>query len=123
MFSIVENTQPSELSIKSNIQNFNFFNLSTENTLKKYTITYVGATLITDESLIHVRENLNITLEELSLCYDDNISSTGILELKSMPRLKLLNLKTFGNEKDEEIENLRQQLPHLMIASEVDLDT
>ena len=123
MFSIVENTQPSELSIKSNIQNFNFFNLSTENTLKKYTITYVGATLITDESLIHIRENLNITLEELSLCYDDNISSTGILELKSMPRLKLLNLKTFGNEKDEEIENLRQQLPHLMIASEVDLDT
>ena len=79
--------------------------------------------MITDESLIHIRENLNITLEELSLCYDDNISSTGILELKSMPRLKLLNLKTFGNEKDEEIENLRQQLPHLMIASEVDLDT
>ena len=78
---------------------------------------HLGATLITDESLRHIRENLNVTLEELSLCYDDDISSNGILELKSMSRLKLLNLKTFANDKDEDIESLRHQLPRLMIAS------
>ena len=87
------------------------------NRCNKVKALHLGTTLITDESLRHIRENLNNTLEELSLCYGDNISSIGILELKSMSRLKLLNLETFANDKDEEIESLRHQLPHLMIAS------
>ena len=81
---------------------------------------------ITDDSLTNISQCLNLTLEELSLGttgYDPGtfgvghngaISFTGILELKSMPRLKILNLY---HKKDdgEEIQNLRQYLPHLMI--------
>ena len=72
------------------------------------------ATCITDDSLKTIRQQLNLTLEELSLGPDDRdtislepyerdmvirfrqanpprISFTGFLELKSMPRLKILN--------------------------------
>ena len=79
----------------------------------------LSATFITDESLRNIRENLTITLEELSLSYSHchpDISSTSILELKSMPRLKLLNLFTYGSGKSEEMEHLRRQLPCLIIV-------
>ena len=72
------------------------------------------STLITNYSLMNIRRYLNLTLEELSLAHIGEfsvISFTGFLELKSMPRLKILNL---SNEK-EEIEKLRLGLPHLTI--------
>ena len=48
------------------------------------------------------------------------ISWIGFLELKSMPRLKILNL--YYNKDDcKEIQNLRQHLPHLMIKSVLNL--
>ena len=82
---------------------------------------------ITDDSLINIRHHLHLTLEELSLGPKDDRAATrlfglanmsiffpSLLELKSMPRLKTLNL---GYNKDdcEGIQNLRQHLPHLMI--------
>ena len=72
------------------------------------------ATFITDHSLMSIRKCSNCTLEELSLGPCDNISFTGLLLLKSMPRLKILNLY-YEKDDDEEIQNLRQQLPHAMI--------
>ena len=95
------------------------------------------ATCITDDSLKTIRQHLNLTLEELSLGPDDRdtislepyerdmvirfrqanpprISFAGFLELKSMPRLKILNLY-YKKDDSEEIQNLRQHLPNLMI--------
>ena len=96
------------------------------------------ATCITDDSLKTIRQHLNLTLEELSLGPDDRdtislepyernmvirkarqanpprISFAGFLELKFMPRLEILNLY-YKKDDSEEIQNLRQHLPNLMI--------
>ena len=68
----------------------------------------------TDDSLKNIRQCLNLTLEELSLGLDNEFSSTGFLELKSMPKLKVLNLY-LETDDGEEIQNIRKHLPHLMI--------
>ena len=95
------------------------------------------ATWITDNSLKTIKQHLNLTLEELSLGPDDRdtislepyvrdmvidfrqanpprISFAGFVELKSMPRLEILNLY-FKKDDSKEIQNLRQHLPNLMI--------
>ena len=77
----------------------------------------LNAYFITDDSLTYIRDYLNLTLEELSLEYvadGNDISFTAFLKLKSMPRLKILNL---NHKKDdcEEIQNLRQHLPLIKI--------
>ena len=72
------------------------------------------ATLITDYSVMNIRRYLNLTLEELSLAHFGEfgvISFTGFLELKTMPRLKILNL----SDEKEETEQLRLHLSHLTI--------
>ena len=72
--------------------------------------------MINDNSLTTIRQHLNLTLEELNLdACDDAISYTGLLELKSMPRLKCLNLSYCLKDDEEKIKNLRQHLPHVMI--------
>ena len=68
----------------------------------------------TDDSLKNIRQCLNLTLEELSLGLDNDFSSTGILELRSMPKLKVLNLY-LETDDGEEIQNIRKHLPHLVI--------
>ena len=60
---------------------------------------------------------LNQNLEELSMSFMDDISFTGILGLKSMQKLKCLNLRIYQNEKNEEIDNLREQLPQMSIVT------
>jgi hypothetical protein len=70
---------------------------------------------VTDHSLTNIRQCLNGTLEELSLGPCEEISLTGFLELKSMPRLKILNVYYKSYNEDEEIQNLKKHLPHLMI--------
>ena len=100
------------------------------------------ATCMTDDSLKTIRQHLNLTLEELSLGPDERdtislepyerdlvirsrqanpprISFAGFLELKSMPRLEILNLY-YKNDDSEEIQNLRQHLPNLMIKGVLD---
>ena len=77
------------------------------------------ATYTTDYSLSNIKQCLNRTLEELSLGPCDEISYSGFLELKSMPRLKILNLH-FNEDVDqdilkEDIQDLRKLLPHMMI--------
>jgi hypothetical protein len=78
----------------------------------------------TDVSLTNIRHYLNLTLEELSLSPSKDISHTGILELKSMPRLKCLKLRykkdwTDARKRglDMVCQHLRQDLPHLKITS------
>ena len=83
---------------------------------------------MTDSSLTYIRQYLNLTLEELSLVDDAGASAgpgpgaafgygitfSGFLELKSMPKLKILNLY---HEKEDCAMNLRQHLPHIKISS------
>ena len=84
----------------------------------------IEAYFMTDESMKYIRQYLNLTLEELSLvCSSDvrnhSISFTGLLELKSMPKLKVLNLNIY-NKVDycEKIQSLKQHLPHIKISGD-----
>ena len=79
---------------------------------KKIKALSLESSFITDISMMNIRRYLNLTLEELSLGNNFDISFTGFLKLKSMPRLKILNLY---DRKEDEIQNLRLHLPHLMI--------
>ena len=58
-------------------------------------------------------ENLNLTLEELNVSPFGNISYEKLLELKSMPKLRLLN---YWENSAEELENLQKYLPHVKIC-------
>ena len=79
----------------------------------KIKILSLEATFITENSLTYIRRYLNLTLEELSLG-ENKIIGTGFLQLKFMPRLKILNL--YDEIEDfTKIQYLRQQLPHLTI--------
>ena len=80
---------------------------------KKIKALNLQAIRITDDSLMNIKQHLNLTLEELSLS-DDFISFNGFLGLKSMPRLIILNLLS-ENDDSEKIQNLKQHLSHLMI--------
>ena len=83
------------------------------NRCKKLKRLSLKAKSITNVSLRNIRQYLNLTLEELSLGPCD-IRFTSCLKLKSMPRLKILNLYC-KKENDQVIQNLRLHLPHLKI--------
>ena len=72
---------------------------------------------MTDDSMPYIIHYLNLTLEELSLediDDGDGINLTAYVKLKSMSRLKILKL--YHKRDDcEEIQNLRQHLPHVKI--------
>ena len=87
----------------------------------KIKVLTLEETDVTSNSLKTIRKYLNLTLEELSLDFGiNNMNGYNIfnsfLELKSMPRLKTLNLYN-KREKDWEIQNLKQHLPHLRIRT------
>ena len=87
----------------------------------KIKVLILEATFMTNDSLKTIRQYLNFTLEELSMTYYGSkwLSFNGFLELKSMPKLKVMNLY-FEKKNNEEIQNLRQQLPHLVIRTNFD---
>ena len=58
-------------------------------------------------------ENLRLTLEELNVLGFGGISYEKLLELKSMPKLRLFN---YWERSNEELENLTKYLPHLKIC-------
>ena len=72
--------------------------------------------MITDVSIGTIRRYLSATLEELSLNWDlENITYEGLVELKSMPQLKFLNLEGSNLIIDEAAEFLKHELPHLTL--------
>ena len=108
--------------------------LSRCNKIKALTLE---ATWINDHSLKNIRPNLDLNLEELFWGpNDDGLPSlhpidrdtiiilrraistkiSSFLELKSMPRLKILNLY-YTKDECKEIQNVRPHLPQLMIRS------
>ena len=84
---------------------------------KKVKKLSLKSTWITDESLKNIGHYLNLTLEELSFLASQYITKTGLNELKSMPRLKRLNFYNSSEADCEEIQKLRQRLPHLIIRT------
>ena len=71
------------------------------------------ATWITDDSFSSIRQCLNRTLEELSLGPCDEISDPGFLDLKSMPKLKILKFyykeKYYNGDDGEVIKSIMRQ--------------
>ena len=67
---------------------------------------------ITDDSITSIIKNLQHSLEELDVSFCENISYTKLLELKFMPKLKVLNCRRRWNRAVER--NLREQMPHLI---------
>ena len=59
-----------------------------------------------------ILHHLKQTLEELNV-NDNKINSENLIQLKSLPRLKVLNCLYLHNF--DEIETLRKHLPHLII--------
>ena len=84
------------------------------NRCNKIKLLTLDTKFITDDSLETIRQCLNLTLEELTLA---NYGSFHLRlhKLKSMSRLKILNLH--NKTEDKRVQNLRQQLPHLMIRT------
>ena len=68
---------------------------------------------IDDIIMTTIIENLKHTLEELNVLDFGNISYEKLLELKSMPKLRLFNYEETSNK---ELENLRKYLPYLKIC-------
>ena len=110
-------------NISSNVEKLNLINQDVEDEnikimlsrCNKIKVLTLQALFLSDDSLKTIRQNLNLTLEELTLGYSHCNPAqqfTSFLDLKSIPRLKILNIY---NGTDEEIQNLRQHLPHLMI--------
>jgi hypothetical protein len=77
----------------------------------KLSVLNLQNTTITNDSLTHIIENLQHTLEKLHVC--DGITYSKVTELKFMPKLRVLNLDNdhegiFG---DQEKENLKKLMP------------
>ena len=93
----------------------------------KIKVLILDVTLISTVSLKTIRQYLNLTLEELSLVDFDEIDYKDFLELKSMPRLKMMKLKWGRRRYDDivEIQNLnhlRRLLPHIKILGCTEFD-
>ena len=73
-------------------------------------------TLITNVSLKTIRQYSSLTLEELSLDHRETHIVVDFLELKKMPRLKILNLYV-TKEDAYKIHYLRQHLPRLIVRT------
>ena len=69
-------------------------------------------TSITKDSVTMILHHLKQTLEELNV-NDNKINFENLIQLKSLPRLKVLNCLYLHNF--DEIETLRRQMPHLII--------
>ena len=125
---LAKNITPNVETLKLRNHDFLFDHFKTLlSRLKKIKTLSLEAYYMTDDSLRYIRQYLNLTLEELSLADDgvhNNIDRTrcisfsGLLELKSMPKLKVLKLYNTDNY-CEGIQNLRQHLPHIKISGHI----
>ena len=122
-------------NISSNVEKLNLINQDVQDKnvkimlsrCNKIKVLTLEALFIFEDSLKTIGQHLNLTLEELTLGYRHcgQQKFNNFLELKSMPRLKILNVynihwkikNVYRTMVYEEIQNLRQHLPHLMIRT------
>jgi hypothetical protein len=80
------------------------------------------STKITNDSVHSIIEHLKASLEELNVSNTGNIDFASLLQLKSMSALKTLICdEPVHDNKEEGIENLKQQLRHISINEEDNL--
>jgi len=87
------------------------------NRCNKITHLDLSCTSITNDSVHSIIEQLKATLEELDVS-DTHVDFATLLRLKSMLALK--TLICLDDDQGENIENLKQQLPHIRINEEED---
>jgi hypothetical protein len=116
-------------NISPNVEQLNLINQDVEDEHVKKMLTRCNkikvltleALFISDDSLKTIRQYLNLALEELTFGHCGGFSTKfpSFLKLKSMPRLKILNIyiRKGSDDRKEEIQNLRQHLPHLIIRT------
>ena len=121
--ALVDNFTPTILKLSLKWQR----NLQDEHVKKlvkrcnKITHLDLSGTSITNESVYCIIEQFKTSLEKLDV-FRTNVDFATLLELKSMPALKtLICFDSFGDHY-EDIENLKQQLPHISINVERDLN-
>ena len=130
--ALVDNLTPTILKVNLGGQE----NLQDEHVKKlvkrcnKITHLDLNNTKITNDSVHSIIEHLKTSLEELNVCGTD-VDFASLLQLKSMPALKaLIALICFDPDNDhpcdhhpaEIIENLKQQLHHIRINKEEQLN-
>jgi len=71
-------------------------------------------TSITDSSVLNIKRHLWSTLEKLDVSYSE-IKFSTLIQLKSMPKLKVLRCKHLSSD---EIEKLKKEIPHASINEE-----
>ena len=119
--AIVDNLTPTILKVDFGAR----YNLQDEHVKKlvnrcnKITHLDLICTSITNDSVHSIIEQLKASLEELDVS-DTHVDFATLLRLKSMPALK--TLICLDDDQGENIENLKQQLPHIRINEEEDKD-
>ena len=115
VYALVDNLTPNVLKLDLAYQNF--VNDKHVNTLvqrcNKITELNLSDTSITNDSVKSIVKRLN-SLEKLGV-YGTNIDFSTLLQLKSVPTLKVLHCFVHGVKDTEEIKNLKMQLPHINI--------
>jgi len=118
--ALVDNLTPTILKVSLTCQN----NLQDEHVKKlvkrcnKITHLDFCNTSITNDSVHSIIEQLKTSLEGLNV-YQTYVDFATLLELKSMPALKILICDEYDKyPEDNGIENLKHQLPHISINEE-----
>ena len=118
--ALVDNLTPTILKVSLTTQE----NLQDEHVKKlvkrcnKITHLDFSDTSITNDSVHSIIEQLKTSLEALNV-YQTYVDFATLLELKSMPALKILICDEYDKyPEDNGIENLKQQLPHISIINE-----
>jgi hypothetical protein len=119
LFAVIDNLTPNilklDLSSQDYIEDKHVKTLVQK--CNKITELALSFTQITNKSMESIVKNLS-SLEKLDVCYT-KIDYPTLLQLKSIPTLKVLNC--FGRQKKkdaEKIKNLKLQLPHVSINEE-----
>ena len=113
---LAKNISPNVVKLNLEFQNFTDDHvkilLSRCNKIK---VLILEATNVTSDSLKTIKQHLSLSLEKLTMDYYAG-HKPSFMELKSMQRLKLLNLYSLQHNEGE-IQNLRHHLPHLIIST------
>ena len=109
---ITKNIEKVGLALTSSVSDSSITTLVSR--CKKITSLNLAFNYISDNSLTSINRNLKNTLEELDVTGCWSITDTKLLEMRSMPKLKVLNyFKKWVRDRNCNYENLEKNLPQL----------
>ena len=92
----------------------------------KLSVLNLEQTAISNGSLTYIIKNLQFTLEKLNVRHRHGITYTTLLnnitELKSMPKLRVLNYGRMGNFPNHEKESLKRLMPMVKFGESICVD-